>query len=178
MEIGGYYDQNATLRLRSGDVQLDGAGNNVSAWLGDVVTETTFYNKSIEMDVTVQELDVEKLRTSGNWPANGLIYSDVPVRLVTQLQIDTDIIRSVVLVLLAGVSLALALSFGLGTRDITRNLVAGFYARKLFRPGEKITIGEQTGTLLGISPLQVLVEIDDQMTTIPNSVFLDSAVRQ
>ena len=97
---------------------------------------------------------------------------------VTQLQIDTDIIRSVVLVLLAGAALALALSFGLGTRDITRNLVAGFYARKLFRPGQKITIEQTTGTLLGISPLQVLVEVDDEVTTIPNSVFLETAVRQ
>jgi small-conductance mechanosensitive channel len=97
---------------------------------------------------------------------------------VTQLRIDTEIIRAVVLVLLAGMSLALALTFGLGTRDITRNLVAGFYARKLFQVGETIEISGRTGTLAGISPLHVIIEDGDQMVTVPCSLFLEEAVKQ
>jgi Tfp pilus assembly protein PilX len=91
MQVGGYYDSYAAIRLRSGDVQYDNSGNDVSAWLGDAVTEKTFYNQSIDMDVTVQEIDVAKLRTSGNWPANGLIYSDVPVRLVNADEFGGDL---------------------------------------------------------------------------------------
>ena len=97
---------------------------------------------------------------------------------VTQLQIDTEVIRAVVLILLAGASLALALTFGLGSRDITRNLVAGYYARKIFRPGEPIEIEGRRGTLAGISPVHALIEEDGQLTTIPNTVFLEQAVRQ
>jgi len=97
---------------------------------------------------------------------------------VTQLRIDTEVIRSVVLVLLAGASLALALTFGLGTREITRNMVAGFYARKLFKPGDRIEIAGRSGTLAGISPVQVIIEEDGGMTTVPNKVFLEEAVRQ
>ncbi|MFN8177024.1 MAG: hypothetical protein U0167_03820 [bacterium] len=82
VQPGGYYDQNAALRIRAGDVQVDAAGNNVSAWLGSAVTEKTFYNQSLDRDVTVQEIDVHQLIASGNWPANGLIYSEVPIRLV------------------------------------------------------------------------------------------------
>jgi len=91
MQVGGYYDTYASLRIRSGDVQLDNAGNNISGWLGDAVTEKTFYNKSIEADVTIQEIDVQKLKDSGNWPQNGLIYSDVPIRLVNAEELGADL---------------------------------------------------------------------------------------
>ncbi len=97
---------------------------------------------------------------------------------VTQLRIDTEIIHSVVLILLSGVALALALTFGLGTREITRNLVAGFYVRKLFEVGQPVEIGDVGGTLAGVTSLHTVVEKDNQHTTIPNSVFLEQAARQ
>jgi len=109
---------------------------------------------------------------------SGLIVFVVGLMTVTELQIDTDVIRSVVLVLLAGCSLALALTFGPGSRDITRNLVAGYYARKLFSPGEQIEIQGRQGTLAGISPVHALVEEDGRLTTIPNVVFIEEPVRQ
>ncbi|MEZ5066553.1 MAG: pilus assembly PilX N-terminal domain-containing protein [bacterium] len=91
LQPGGYYDQHAALRLRAGDAQFDNAGNDISAWLGDAVTEKTFYNKSIEQDVTVQEIDVQKLRATGNWPANGLLYAEVPIRLVNAGEFADDL---------------------------------------------------------------------------------------
>jgi len=97
---------------------------------------------------------------------------------VTQLKIDADIIHAVVLILLAGTALALALTFGLGTRDITRNLVAGFYARKLFAVGEPIEVQDVRGTLGGVTPLHVVIETEDGLTTLPNTVFLEDAARQ
>jgi hypothetical protein len=91
MQPGGFYDTHATLRLRAGDSQYDNAGNDVSAWIGDAVTEKTFYNKAIDEEVTVQEIDVAKLAASGNWPANGLLYSEVPVRLVNAEELQDDL---------------------------------------------------------------------------------------
>jgi hypothetical protein len=96
LEPGGWYDERATLRLRAGDVQVDNAGNDITPWLGDAVTERTFWNPSIDEYVTVQEIDVGLLVSSGNWPANGLIYSEVPIRLVNaeELQDDLTIVAS------------------------------------------------------------------------------------
>lgn len=109
---------------------------------------------------------------------SGLILFIIGLMAVTQLQIDTEVIRSVVLILLTGASLALALTFGLGSRDITRNLVAGYYARKIFRPGERIEIQGRHATLAGIAPVHALLDEDGHTTTVPNSVFLEEAVRQ
>jgi hypothetical protein len=93
---GGYYDQRATIRIQTGDVQLDQVGNDVSSWLGAAVTEKSFYNASLDEDVAVQELDLEVLRASGNWPPNGLIYAEVPIRIVNgdELQDDLTIVAN------------------------------------------------------------------------------------
>ena len=109
---------------------------------------------------------------------SSLIVFIVGLMAVTQLRIQTDVIQSVVLVMLAGTSLALALTFGLGSRDLTRNLLAGFYARKIFRTGERIVTPQYEGILAGITPVHVILEVGDEIVTIPNAVFLDEAVRQ
>lgn len=109
---------------------------------------------------------------------SALIVFVVALMAVTQLQIDTAIIRSVVMILLAGASLALALTFGLGSRDITRNLVAGYYVRKIFEPGRPLEIRGRQVVLAGIAPVHVLLEEDGKLTTLPNSVFLEEAVSQ
>ena len=61
---------------------------------------------------------------------------------------------------------------------MTRNLVAGLYARKLFRVGEELEVGGEKGILTSITPIQTLIERGDQVVAIPNSVFLDKVVKQ
>ncbi len=97
---------------------------------------------------------------------------------VTQLRIDTAIIHSVVLIILSGVTFALALTFGLGTREITRNLVTGFYIRKLFEVGQPLEINEEQGTLVGITSQHTILESDGKLTSVPNSVFLENTASQ
>jgi hypothetical protein len=88
---GGWYDQRAGLRLRAGDVQVDEAGNNLSGALGSAVREVTFWNPATGLYETVQELDMAQLASSGHFPANGLIYSEVPMRIVNGSQLPNDL---------------------------------------------------------------------------------------
>lgn len=95
-----------------------------------------------------------------------------------QLKIDTEIVRVVTTCLLAGLGLAFGLSFGLGTRDITRNIVAGFYARKIFQVGESLELRGHRGTLRSITPTQTILERDGGILAVGNGVFLDEVVTQ
>ena len=88
LEPGGWYDQRAGLRLSAGDRQENGAGTDVSGALGAAVVEKTFWNPAIGEYVTVQEVDVAALNASGQFPSNGLLYSDVPIRLVNADQLN------------------------------------------------------------------------------------------
>lgn len=110
--------------------------------------------------------------------ASAAILFVVSFMALTQLKIHTDIIHMVAQIVLAGAALAFALSFGLGARDVTRNLLAGFYARKLFTVGQTISVAGIEGELTGITAQHVIIETKDGMLTMPNSVFLDGAVRQ
>ncbi len=108
---------------------------------------------------------------------SSLIIFVTVIMSLSQLRIDTDIVRSVVLLIMGGAALALALSFGLGARDITRNLLAGFYARKLFRVGDEVEIRGERGVLTGVTAIQTLVEREGETLAFPNQLFLDEVVK-
>jgi len=108
---------------------------------------------------------------------SALVMFVVVIMSLSQLRIDTGIIRLVVLVLLSGVSIAVALSFGLGTREVTRNIVAGFYVRRLVREGESLEIDGHRGIVAGVTPLQTLLEQDGRTVGVPNKIFLEKVSR-
>jgi small-conductance mechanosensitive channel len=106
---------------------------------------------------------------------SGLILFVTGIMALAQLKIDTEMIRIVTICALGGIALAFGLSLGLGSRDVTRNMIAGFYARKVLRPGDQVTIGQRTGTLVMITPTQTVLQADGQQEiAVSNGVFLDS----
>lgn len=109
---------------------------------------------------------------------SGLIMFVVAVMAIGQLRIDTEMVRLVTAGILAAMAIAFGLSFGLGTRDITRNIMAGFYARKIFRPGDRIDIRGERGVIRAITPIQTLIEREDGLSAVSNTTFLDETVRQ
>ena len=58
-----------------------------------------------------------------------------------------------------------------------RNIVAGFYVRRLVRDGESLDIGGHTGVVVGVTPLQTLLEQDGRTLAVPHQVFLDEDCR-
>ena len=110
---------------------------------------------------------------------SALIIFVLGIMAVAQLRIDTEIVRLVIACALGGVALAFGLSFGLGTREITRNIIAGFYARKIFSVGKELEIRGERGVLRSITPTQtLLVQPDDTVVAVSNASFLDEVAKQ
>ena len=109
---------------------------------------------------------------------SGLLLFVLGIMAVSQLQIDTEIIRVVTTAVLAGMALAFGLTFGLGSRDITRNILAGFYARKTFDIGRELEVRGERGELKSITPTQTLLDQDGRVVAVANSVFLEEVVKQ
>lgn len=106
--------------------------------------------------------------------ASALVLFVAGIMALAQLSIDTEMIRVVTICALSGIALAFGLSLGLGSRDVTRNMIAGFYARKLLRPGDIVTVGDHTGTLVMITPTQTVIQVPAQAdVAVSNGVFLD-----
>lgn len=109
---------------------------------------------------------------------SGIVVFVFALTAIGQLKIDTEIVRIFTACALGAMGIAFGLSMGLGSRDITRNILAGFYARKVFRPGEQITVGQHSGALEAITTTQTLLRTEGGVTSIPNAVFLDQSVTQ
>jgi hypothetical protein len=109
---------------------------------------------------------------------SGLIMFVLGIMAVSQLQIDTEIIRVVTAAVLAGMALAFGLAFGLGSRDVTRNIIAGYYARRTFEIGREMEVLGERGELVGITPTQTLLRQGERVVAVSNSVFLEGVVKQ
>ena len=97
---------------------------------------------------------------------------------VNQLQITTNAVWLVLGWLAAGLALALGLSFGLGARDIVHNILAGFYARRIFEIGQEVELQGQRGTLVSITPTNALIDQAEAVVSIANSRLIAEVVRQ
>lgn len=86
-------------------------------------------------------------------------------------------VRIVTICALSGLALAFGLSVGLGTRDITRNVLAGFYARTTFSAGDALEIRGQRGVLKAITATHTIIEQDTGLWSVANSAFLEDTVR-
>ncbi len=109
---------------------------------------------------------------------SGVLMFVLGIMAVGQLQIDTDIIRIVTAAILAGVALAFGLAFGLGSRDLTRSILAGYYARKTFDIGREMEVRGELGELQSITATQILLKQGDRVVSVGNTAFLDDVVKQ
>jgi small-conductance mechanosensitive channel len=109
---------------------------------------------------------------------SSLIVFVVAMMAIGQLKIDTEIIRIVTSFVLGAGALAFGLAFGFGTREIVRNIVSGFYARKLLTVGRRCDIAGQSGVLNASTATHVVLEHEGQEIFVPNATFLEGVSRQ
>jgi hypothetical protein len=139
-------------------------GSAASQFAGETVAEAA------------REAHIEFARSLGGL-VSALILFVIGIMALAQLQIDTEIIRVVATCALGGIALAFGPSFGLGTRAITRDIVAGFYVRRVLTPGDVIEVDGQRGTLRTITSTQTLLDADDRTIALANSRLLRAVVR-
>jgi hypothetical protein len=77
----------------------------------------------------------------------------------------------------AGAALGLALAFSLGAREAASNWIARHYVAQLYRPGDHVQMGDQSGVVLNFSPTAVILDDGGVDVVIPCKHFLEHAVR-
>lgn len=110
----------------------------------------------------------------------GMVYGlTVAITIVValgQLGMDTQLLYTVLITIIASMSFAIALAVGLGGREMAHNLVAGFYARESFMPGHEIRVEKYTGILKEIQAQNTLIEAEGEIISIPNSHLFQQVV--
>jgi hypothetical protein len=109
---------------------------------------------------------------------SSLIIFIVAMMAIGQLKIDTQMVRIVTCFVLGAGALAFGLAFGLGTRDIVRNLVIGFYTRKFLEVGKRVDVAGQSGILTAILATHTILSDNERAVIVSNATFLDQTTRQ
>jgi len=134
-------------------------------------------------------------RLAGNWvsliaAAGGLGYAQQLGRLVQYvvvlfvmvlalgvLGIQVGLLVTAITIMIGAFGLAIGLAFGLGARTIVYHILAGYYVRQRYQPGQTITLGSMSGEVSGTGSVNTVVTTDEGSTIVPNGVLLEATVQ-
>ncbi|MCY4532910.1 MAG: mechanosensitive ion channel [Gammaproteobacteria bacterium] len=96
---------------------------------------------------------------------------------VGQLDLETELLTVAVGVVILSAGVAAALAFGLGSRDVAGNVIAGAYLRDTFSPGTRIEVEGLKGEVKAVEATStVLATNDDSEACVPNMFLLRNTV--
>lgn len=101
----------------------------------------------------------------------------VTITALNQAQIDTTIITSNITMILGAFLLAAALGFGLGSREVIRDVLRTFYTRKNYAVGDIISIGETKGTIDSIDNISMTLNTEKGKVVIPIKEVVENRVQ-
>ena len=109
------------------------------------------------------------------------IIAFVMVLAISTLGVNTAILTTSLTIIIAAAGLAIALTFAFGSRDSARHVIAGYYVRQNFLPGQRVQLGERSGTIRSTAGAYTVLDTINaagQRGTIslPNALLLQSAV--
>jgi small-conductance mechanosensitive channel len=97
---------------------------------------------------------------------------------IALLGVPTEILMALVVLVVAAGVFSIALAFGLGSREVAREISAGRSVAGTFRVGERITVGDVTGVISALEPVSIVLRDGDGTSIrIPNHLLLESVVR-
>lgn len=124
----------------------------------------------------------ETLELSGSKIISNLVFYAivliVSVTALNQAGVDTTIITGNVTLILGAILLAVALGFGLGSREIFTDLLRGFYTRKSYAAGDRIVIKDRDieGTIESIDAISVVIKTPKGRSVIPVKELVENRV--
>jgi small-conductance mechanosensitive channel len=140
-------------------------GTTVGQFVGQMVTQAA------------ESAGIDSAPTLGRL-VSALIVFIVAMMAIGQLKIDTEMVRIVTSFFLGAGALAFGLAFGMGTREIVRNIVTGFYIRKVLNIGKAVDVAGQSGVLTAITATHAILESDGQDIILANTLFLKHTSKQ
>ncbi len=100
---------------------------------------------------------------SGKIVSQGIYYLLVVMVVLTTLDqagVDISVITSNLMLILGAVLLSAALSYGLASRDVLSNILAGYFARSLYRKGQRIEFQGTQGVIVEITKVALILNTE------------------
>lgn len=106
------------------------------------------------------------------------VHSVAELALARVLKINTEMVCIITSFVLAGAALAFGVSFGPGTRDVVRNMAAGFYARRVLETDKNTEVAGRQGVLKAITATHTILEYEGRDIGVSSATLLDQIAKQ
>lgn len=100
----------------------------------------------------------------------------ITITALNQAGIDTDIITSNLTIILGAFLGAIALGFGIGSKDVINDLLKTFYTRKSYEVGQHIQFQDVSGEIESIDSISVTLKTEKGKIVIPIKDFTENRV--
>ncbi|SFQ86441.1 Conserved TM helix [Halopseudomonas formosensis] len=96
---------------------------------------------------------------------------------IGQLQIETQLLNTVIAIVLVSFGAAAALAMGLGSRETVSQIIAGVYLRELYDVGDRVRVGDIEGVIEEIGTVKtLLLDEEGRLISVPNRRLTENAV--
>ncbi|MDD7914928.1 mechanosensitive ion channel family protein [Polaribacter ponticola] len=117
--------------------------------------------------------------TGGNLVGNIIFYLIaiiVSVTALNQAGVNTDLITNNLSIIFASILAAFTIAFGLGSRDVIKRLLFGYYSRKNLQVGNKIKTDSFEGVIESIDDISVVLVSENKKIIIPIKEIVDNKI--
>lgn len=90
--------------------------------------------------------------------------------------VDTTLITSNILVVMAGVLLAFSIAYGYAARDILTNILGSYYGKDRFKPGMRVRVGNDEGVIERIDSLSIAIRTNDRLILLPTKQLVTERI--
>ncbi len=107
----------------------------------------------------------------------GVMIIIVAVLAVGQLQIETELLKSVIQIVLFAAGAAVAIAVGFGSQGLARNVMAGLYLQEQFKKGAKVEFDKTDGTIEEVGTVSTVIKTKAGQMHVPNGQMMDTVVK-
>ncbi|MFJ7313752.1 mechanosensitive ion channel domain-containing protein [Pseudomonas sp. NPDC098747] len=96
---------------------------------------------------------------------------------ISQLEVKTDLLNHVIVIVLITVGLAVALANDKANQNIKRHILAGNYVLELYKVGQQVRVGEVEGQIEEIGTVKTTLLTDEgELVSLSNRILLEQHV--
>lgn len=136
------------------------------------------YIGNLVRDIIVSTLDSFEI-SSAKILSEIAFYVIVVIIATTALEqagIDTTLITSNITIIIGSIFIAFAVSFGISSRDVFRNILSSFYGKNNFHVGQKIKINDKAGEIIQIDKMHCVLKTKDGKWIFPASKLISEEI--
>ena len=128
------------------------------------------------LEATSEHLNFDYGKVIGG-AAYALIFVIGIVLAFGQLQIETELLSNVIQILLLAAGVSLAISLGLGTKNVSNKIISGVYAREDFKTGDTVSFDNFSGEVISVGSVTTKLKNNNgEIISIPNNVLIENVV--